>query len=393
MYIQYITNIVIILIHKGLEGKKMREPRILIFAVPENSREANKKMEQFGCKLKFGEARWHIPGGDNEVEMEDFSREADALVGTSIRSSPITRRVLEANPNLRVIAKCTVGTDDIDVEAATELGILVCHAPTESNCWGVAEGTVSMILTKLKQQRERDRAIKQGKWKNEEHYGTYLGQRLSDGYPGITLGLIGLGRIGARVAQLFAPWNFKILAHDPYIEDERFLRNGTIKTNMDRLLEKSDVVSLHCVNNAETRNLINDTSFKKMKSTALFVNTSRGKNVDEQALIHALQNDIIAGACLDAFWDEPIADDSPFRSMGDKVLLSGHMISYNHNSGLGPGYAWATDAVIQALAGEIPNNVFNPEVIERWTKRFGKKSILPTNTAPPNHPGYGPPQI
>jgi len=369
----------------------MSKPKIFIFAKPENPDACNAKMEGYGCELTFGDPEWHKPGGNNEDKMAQIASSATAMVGTSIRSSPITRKILEANPELRVVAKCTVGTDDIDVDAATELGILVCHAPTESNCWGVAEGTVSMILTKLKQQRERDRAIKEGGWKTSEHYGIYLGRRSTDGYEGITLGLIGLGRIGARVAQLFAPWNFRIIACDPYIEDERFIRKGVERVDMDTLLAEADIVSLHCVNNSETHKLMDAEKFAKMKPSAIFVNTSRGKNVDEEALIDALRNEVIAGACIDAFWDEPIASDSPFRKMGDKVLLSGHMISYNKQSSLGPGFEWASDAVLQALAGDLPNNVFNPEVIEKWKQRFGGRSVLTVNQAPPDHPGYGPP--
>ncbi len=369
----------------------MSGPKVFIFATPDNPEECNKKMEKYGCELAFGDPNWHTPGGDNERTMAEIASTATAMVGTSIRSSPITKKVLEANPDLRIVAKCTVGTDDIDVDAATDLGILVCHAPTESNCWGVAEGTVSMILTKLKQQRERDRAIREGGWKTSDHYGIYLGRRSTDGYEGITLGLIGLGRIGGRVAQLFAPWNFRIIACDPHIDDERFIRKGVEKVDMNTLLAESDIVSVHCVNNSETRKLMDAEKFAKMKSSAIFVNTSRGKNVDEEALILALQNNVIAGACIDAFWDEPIAADSPFRSMGDKVLLSGHMISYNRQSSLGPGFAWASDAVIQALAGEVPNNVFNPEVIEKWKDRFGGRSVLTVNEPAPSHPGYGPP--
>lgn len=369
----------------------MSDPRIFVFAPAEDTTECHARLEKYGCELIIGEKEWHIPGGDNEDTMTEYARGAIAMMGTSIRSSRITRKIMEANPELRVVAKCSVGTDDVDVDAATEMGILVCHAPTESNCYGVAEGTVTMILTKLKKQLERDRAIKTGGWKQPEHMGTYLGARTSDGYPGITLGLIGLGRIGARVARLFAPWGMRIIACDPYIDDERFIRNGVEKVDLDTLLAESDVVSMHCLNNAETRKMMNAERFKQMKPTAIFVNTSRGANVDEEALIEALENDVIAGAAIDAFNDEPIAADSPFRSMGDKVLVSGHMISYNRASSLGPGYQWATNAVLQALAGEVPNNVFNPEVIEQWKERFGGRSALTVNEPPPDHPGYGPP--
>ena len=159
---------------------------------------------------------------------------------------------MEANPDLRIVAKCTVGTDDVDVEAATDLGILVTHAPTESNCYGVAEGTVAFILASIKKLSQRDAQVKAGKWRDSNLMGSYLGRRTTDDYPGITLGIIGLGRIGARVAQLFAPWRMRIIACDPYISDERFIRNGCENVDLDTLLAESDVVTMHCTNTKET---------------------------------------------------------------------------------------------------------------------------------------------
>ena len=128
----------------------MTNPKIFVFAPADTDDENHRKLEKYGCELTIGQAGWHSPQGDNEEEMIGHAQHAQALMGTSIRSSPITRRILQANPNLRIVAKCTVGTDDVDVDAATELGILVCHAPTESNCYGVAEGTVAFILASIK---------------------------------------------------------------------------------------------------------------------------------------------------------------------------------------------------------------------------------------------------
>ena len=182
----------------------MSNPKIFIFAEPDQAGDSNQKLEKYGCDLAKGAADWHTPQGNNEEEMIGMASDAEALLGTSIRSSPITRNIMEANPNLRIVAKCTVGTDDIDVDAATELGILVTHAPTESNCYGVAEGTVAFILASIKKLSQRDAQVKGGKWRDASLMGTYLGRRTTDDYPGITLGIIGLGRIGARVAQLFA---------------------------------------------------------------------------------------------------------------------------------------------------------------------------------------------
>ena len=252
----------------------MSDPKVFIFAPVDQADECHQKLEKFGCELSMGQAGWHSPQGDNEQDMIKMAQEANALMGTSIRSSPITKSIMESSPNLRVVAKCTVGTDDIDVEAATELGILVCHAPTESNCYGVAEGTVAFILATVKKLYQRDTAVKSGNWRDPSLTGQYLGRRTTDDYPGLTLGLIGLGRIGARVAQLFAPWRMRIIATDPYIDDERFIRNGVENVDMDTLLRESDIVSMHCVNTKETSKLMNAEQFAKMKPTAIFVNTS-----------------------------------------------------------------------------------------------------------------------
>lgn len=369
----------------------MSDPKIFIFAEPDGAAECNEKLERYGCGLTVGDADWHTPQGNNEEEMIGMASDAEALLGTSIRSSPITRNIMMANPDLRIVAKCTVGTDDVDVEAATELGILVTHAPTESNCYGVAEGTVAFILASVKKLSQRDDQVKAGKWRDPNLMGGYLGRRTTDDYPGMTLGIIGLGRIGARVAQLFAPWRMRIIACDPYISDERFIRKGCEKVDLDTLLAESDIVTMHCTNTKETTKLMNAERFAKMKPTAIFVNTSRGANVDEDALADALKRDVIAYAAIDAFKDEPLLADSPLRDVPDKIMMSPHMVSSNQASGLGPGYKWATDAVLQALGGQVPNNVFNPEVIERWKERFGDRSVLTVNEPPPDHPGYGPP--
>ena len=161
----------------------MDNPKIFIFAEPDGAAECNAKLESYSCDLTVGSADWHSPQGNNEDEMIGLARDAQALLGTSIRSSPITRKIMEASPELRVVAKCTVGTDDVDVEAATELGILVCHAPTESNCYGVAEGTVAFILASVKKLSQRDAQVKDGKWRDPNLMGSYLGRRSTESAP------------------------------------------------------------------------------------------------------------------------------------------------------------------------------------------------------------------
>lgn len=301
---------------------------------------------------------------------------ADALLGTSIRSSPITQTILESSNKLRIVAKYTVGVDDVDVEAATRLGILVTHAPTEANWGGVAEGVMAMMLTVLKKVRERDRVMKSGKWRDANLEGTYIGHRVQDSFSSITIGIIGLGRIGRRVCELLAPWRVRILVHDPFVEKARFALHNVVESDLDTLLEQSDVVSVHCSLNETSRNLIDASSLSRMKPTALLINAARGGIVNETDLAKALADNVIASAALDVFAVEPLSKDSPLLHLGDKVLLSAHMVTSNKGSGIGPGAIWAAEYVGKALRGELPDHVVNPKVIPTWTKRFGGYNLL-----------------
>jgi phosphoglycerate dehydrogenase-like enzyme len=350
--------------------------KVFIFAPADATGATHKRLEEHGCQLILGKASWDTPQGNSEAEMARMAEGCDALMGTSIRNAPISRKIMEGSGRLRVVAKYTIGVDDVDVEAATELGILVTHGPTESNWGGVAEGTIASMLTMLKKVRERDRHLKEGgEWRDPGLQGTYLGSRASDGWPGITLGLIGLGRIGSRIATLLRPWKMRILATDPYVPETKFAEHGVTRVDLDTLLRESDVVSLHVVLTRETRGMIGPRELALMKPTAILINTARGPCVQEAALTEALLKAQIAGAALDVFEWEPLSLDSPLRNLGDKVVLSPHMVSFNAGSGLGPGIQWATESVLAALRGEVPDNVYNKEVIPRWERRFGGTSV------------------
>jgi D-3-phosphoglycerate dehydrogenase len=349
--------------------------KILIYASREEPLQIRRKLEDAGCTIAFGDRAWQLPRGEHEHELIDAARDAVALMGTSIRHTPISRRVMEASQRLRIVAKYTVGVDDVDVEAATDLGILVCHSPTESNCFGVAETTVTMMLAILKKVRERDADVRAGKWREPHHATTFIGSRLSDDHPGITVGLVGLGRIGTRVAQLLAPWRVRILAYDPYIEPSRFLLAGARQVDYETLLRESDVVSFHVVLTKETRYMLSDAQLALMKPSAIVINTARGKVVDEAALARAIEAGRLRGAGIDAFEEEPVPQDSPLRRLGDKILFSPHSASFNEGGELRPGIVWATRSVLTALSGKVPDNVYNKEVIPRWKERFGDASL------------------
>jgi phosphoglycerate dehydrogenase-like enzyme len=253
---------------------------------------------------------------------------------------------------------------------------MVCHAPTESNCFAVAETTVTFMLAMLKKVAERDADVRAGKWRTRENFGYYLGSRASDGFKGQTIGLVGFGRIGTRVAQLLAPWRARIIAYDPYVQPAHFLTHNVTSVDYDTLLRESDVVSIHVVLTKETRFMFGEREIGLMKPHAIVVNTARGKLIDEPALAKAIASGRLRGAAMDAFEEEPLGMDSPLRKLRqDQVILSPHSAAYTEGGELQQGVAWATRSVVTALKGGIPDNVYNRDVIPRWKERFGGASI------------------
>ncbi len=353
----------------------MSNPNLLIFAPREEPQDILDTLRSAGLELFYGEKAWQAPRTDFEADLAAAARDKVALMGTSIRHTPITRRVMEEAQRLRVIAKYTVGVDDIDTDAATDLGIMVCHAPTESNCFGVAESTMAMILAMLKRIVQRDREVREGKWREPHMATTFLGAR-ADGYAGITIGLVGLGRIATRVAQLLAPWRVRVIACDPYAEPSRFLLANVERVDYATLLAQADVVSFHVVLTKETRFMLRAEQIALMKPSAIIINTARGKVIDEEAVATAIAEGRLRGAAIDAFEEEPLAMDSPLRQLGDRVLLSPHSASFNEGGELRPGIQWAVRAVLTALRGGVPDNVYNKDVLPRWRERFGGAGVI-----------------
>jgi D-3-phosphoglycerate dehydrogenase / 2-oxoglutarate reductase len=349
-----------------------------VFSPIDAAAESYDALQERGCEIAVASRPWASPMAPTPEELVAGARGSDVLLGSMIYNTTISREVMQSSDQLRLIAKYSIGCEDIDMEAATELGILVTYGPTESNWGGVAEGTLANMLVLLKKIRERDRYLKtDGAWRDPSLVGRYVGAR-ADGYPGLTIGIVGLGRVGTRLADLLRPWRARVIACDPYIPEAHFAEHGVERVSLDTLLSESDVVTLHVYLNRETRHMIGAAAFARMKRTAYFLNASRGPVVDEAALISALQHGEIAGAALDVFEREPLPLDSPLRGFGDNVLLSPHMITNNVGSGVGPAIELATTAVLQVLRGEVPDEgvIFNREAIPRWKERFAGKSIV-----------------
>ena len=353
------------------------QPKVHIYAAVDANGGSYERMRAAGLDVQIPDEPWSQAANRSGASTElVFAPPTVVGAGVANRLNLLTRRTLESAPGLRLIAKYSVGYDNVDEAAATDLGILVVNSPTESNWGGVAEGAVTFLLSLFKKVRERDRSVKDGLWRDPSLMGTYLGARLTDDYPGIAVGIIGLGRIGSRVADLLAPWRVRLLAYDPYAHDSQFVSRNVRRVSLDELLSEADAVTIHCNLTPETRGMIGERELGLMKPGAVLINSARGPIVDIDALFDALQSDRLTAAALDVLPEEPPQPQTPLLGLGDKVLLSPHMISNNVGTGLQMAVPWVEKAIFAAVRGEVPENVVNPDAIPLWRQRFAGNSVI-----------------
>jgi D-3-phosphoglycerate dehydrogenase / 2-oxoglutarate reductase len=265
---------------------------------------------------------------------------------------------MDAAPRLKVLSKLGAGYDNIDVPAATARGIVVCFAP-DAPTVSTAEHAVALIFATTKDVPAADARVRNGRW----HASFY--QRKGLELDGKTLGLVGVGRIGGRVAQIMRAVGMRVLAFDPYLPAERAAALGVEACpSLEALLGQSDVVSLHVPVTPETRGLIDATRLAQCKRGAYLVNSARGALVDEDALIDALRSGQLAGAGLDVFQHEPIQPDNRLFAF-DTVTLTDHIASLTWDGHRRLYQAGITHA-LQVLRGEMPATTLNPDV---WGKR------------------------
>ncbi len=277
--------------------------------------------------------------------------DADAIV---TNRCPLMRPVIEQLRRCRVIVRYGVGYDNVDVIAANEKGIIVCNVPDYCT-HDVATHTLALLLCCWRKVHFGDSGLKQGKW-----------QRYTTIQPvyrtiGKIVGLFGFGRIGKRVAELLYPFGFKIIAYDPYLTEEEFLLNGAEQVDFDALLQRSDVISLHAPLTDETRGIFNRNAFSRMKRGVIFINTARGGIVDEDALLWALDEGIVAATGLDVFVNEP--NPNPHLVQHPKVIATPHWAWYSEEA------IWdlrrkVAMQVVQALKGERPTYAINWDVLK-----------------------------
>ena len=286
-----------------------------------------------------------------EDEIIKAAKDADALL---VIFAPMTRRVLEALPKLKVIVRYGIGYDNVDVDAATDNGVLLVNIP-DFCLEEVANHAIALLLALSGELLSINEGMKQGRWAESQLIRATIGAPYEQ-----TLGLIGCGKIGRMTAKKAQCFGFRILGYDPYVDKSLAKEYGITLVSLPELLKESDFVSVHTLLNKETWHLIGEKEFKQMKPTAYFINTSRGAVVDEAALIKALQEKWIAGAGLDVFEQEPVDPDNPLLKM-DNVIVSPHCCSHTVASIKRLRTSVGQEAA-RVLSGRWPKNVVNKTV-------------------------------
>jgi len=311
-----------------------------------------------GLDLLYGFAELRIWQEEVPPPRDVLLEEAGEVDGLlSLLTDTIDAELMDAAPRLKVVSNYAIGYDNVDVEAATERGIMVCHTPgvlTDTT----ADFAFALLACVARRVVEASEYVREGRWKT-------WGPMLCLGYDlhGATLGLVGLGRIGSGVAKRATGFDMRVLYHDVSRQPSREEELGLTYVDLETLLRESDFVSLHTPLTPETHHMMGREQFTMMKSTAILINTSRGQVVDQKALYEALVSGGIAGAGLDVTDPEPILRDDPLLTLDNCVVLP-HIASASVATRTMMA-TMAAENLIAALQGRMPRNPVNPEVLDR----------------------------
>jgi D-3-phosphoglycerate dehydrogenase len=303
----------------------------------------------------------------------------DALVVRS--ATRVDAEVLAAGRGLRVVGRAGIGLDNVDVEAATRLGIMVVNAP-ESNVVSAAEHTVALILAQARNIPRADAALRGGRWERSRFQGAEL--------YGKTIGIVGLGRVGALVAQRLKDFGVRLLAYDPYVTRERAGQMGVELAGLADVLARADVLTVHLPKTADTSGLLGERELAAMKPGARLVNTARGGIVDEVALAKAIESGHLAGAALDVFAEEPITSSPLFEL--DQVVVTPHLGASTAEAQDKAGVTIA-EQLLLALDGQFVPNAVNveagpvPDALRPFLPLVEKLARLYTTLAGGGHGG------
>jgi D-3-phosphoglycerate dehydrogenase len=291
----------------------------------------------------------------SSLSEDVLTNEASDVDGMIVRVPAfVTRKVLENARRLKVVGRFGVGYENIDVEAATEKGVVVTYTPG-ANTLSVAEHVIGLMFALAKKITQTDNAVRKQDWEMRLNYS---GIELA----GKTLGLVGLGRIGTCIAGMARGLGMSVLVFDPYVAKERAGELGVELLTLEPLLSRSDFIVICCTLTDETRGLISEKALTLLKPTAYLVNVARGPIVDEQALIKALRDKRIAGAALDVFEKEPPDPNNPLLTL-ENVILSPHIAGVAQDASRRIS-VWVAEDVVRVLNREPPKYPVNPQVLQ-----------------------------
>jgi len=285
----------------------------------------------------------------SEAEVAAACRDADALLVTYAK---IGKVALAGMPKLKIVVRTGVGYDSLDVPAATERKVMVANVP-DYCISDLAEHTMALLLTWWRRTAELDQQVRTEGW----------GRPLKPVYrlEGKTLGILGMGRMGQAVAARSRGFGLKLVGYDPYTPPAAFAAVGVEPVDLESLLRASDIVTIHALLSAETRGIICQRTLRQMKPTALIVNTARGGLIVTDDLVRGLQEGWIAGAALDVTDPEPLPMGHPLRNL-PRVLVTPHAAWYSEEAE--PELRRrAARTIVEALRGERPASLLNPEVL------------------------------
>ncbi len=290
------------------------------------------------------------------ITPEDLVNDINDFEAIVVRSrTKVTQEVIEAASKLRIIARAGVGVDNVDVEAATERGVMVVNAP-ESTSITVAEHAMGLMLSLARKISLADKSVKEGKWDKS----AFMGMELN----GKTLGIVGMGRIGSQVASRCKAFGMDLMVYDPYITPEAASEIGVEIMDLDGLLRVADVITIHVPLTPETKHLIASEEMEIMKDTAFIINCARGGIINEEDLYQALLDGKIGGAALDVFEQEP-PQDNPLLTL-ENVVFTPHIGASTREAQRDAAIIVARD-VKEVLNGGSPKNVLNMPVLDPKT--------------------------
>lgn len=295
--------------------------------------------------------------GSTPEQILDLVKDVDGL---AVRSeTKVTPEVFAAAKKLKVVGRAGVGVDNIDIEAATDHGVIVMNTPT-GNTIATAELTFTHMLAGTRPIVQACARMREGGWDRKKFTGSELN--------GKTLGILGMGRIGAEVAKRARAFQMDVLAYDPYLTESRAKDLGVVLADLETLIERADYITVHMPLTAETKHMINAESIQRMKSGVRIFNCARGGIIEENALIEALKSGQVAAAGLDVYEDEPPSEDSELRTIPNLVLTP-HLGASTQEAQENVGIDVARQ-MIETLKGGMVMNALNmpsvdPQVLER----------------------------